>query len=86
MSGEIAFGSEKSSGFETRDSNMLKSDLLQNKKNKNETSNEIAYLENGFRFSLKKLRILRRVPFIQDNRCIFKAERAQCFLVHFSMM
>lgn len=56
MNDEIAFSSEKSSGFETRDSNMLKTDLLQNRKNKNERlSNEITHLENvSFRFLYKK--------------------------------
>lgn len=65
-SDEIAFDSEKSSGFETRDSNMFKTDLLQDRKNKNEISNEIAHLENtSFHFSFKKIWILRRVSFIK---------------------
>jgi len=66
MSNEIAFGSEKSSGFETRDSNMLKTNLLQKKK-KNEISNKITYLKTRkitFLLLIKKIRFIKYVSFI----------------------
>lgn len=89
MRDEIAFCSEKSSGFETRDSNMFKIDLLQNKKNKNEISNEIAYLEirkmSVFTSRVKKkllLKIIRYVSFVTKRLIHLYVEKDHCYIAH----
>lgn len=77
MRDEIAFCSEKFSGFETCDSNMLKIDLLQNQKNKNEISSEIAHLEkcqkNVFASHMKKNELL---DIFQNDWYIYMPKRA----------